>query len=355
MSNKLYIFTSTIILSFIRIFFQFRIALCSDHNAYTGQLYYLKLFQDKPIFTLDSINSLLLFIFPNFEIKEISIFYTFFSTLVYLVAVFLLIRILDKLQIFLLILSPLLFSIVFWHYWTCAYRQGLSTSFIALFLATLLTIKERKLLFNSIILSIAALGALISHWTALFYLPFLLLTNPTIIGNLNKIFKQIIKLKLNKRIIFLFFTLIFLTIIIFYFVSENSLDIIFRKSSNYGDLSNILSSGVYGTKYPLSVLLSISPYVITRLILVFSNRKANKDNLFTDLTTFLIAIIFSVYSVGSFMRFLVPLQLIFIINLIINLRFFSKYLYYSSLVTLSISGVFGIYYTYFRLLDLVLY
>ena len=348
MTNKLYIFISTTILAFIRIFFENRIVLCSDHTAYASIFLSLKLFEDRPIFALDSINALLYSIFPNIEIKEISIFFTFFSALVYLIAIFLVIKKLNKVQVLLLIISPLIFTIVFWHYWTCVYRQGLSTSFLALFLTALLTIKERNIFVNLILLSISTFGSLISHWSAIIYLPIILLTNSKIIAFIKKTFIQIISFRINKNVLTILSILTISLVIISSYISTNSLGLILKKSSFYSDLSTVLGNAIYGTKYPISVFISFSPYFIARS-LSYKNRKSGNENFFIDFITFIVSIMFSAFSVGSYMRFLVPLQLFSVINLIVNLRNFSRLVYLSALITLSISSIFGIIYMFFRI------
>ena len=96
---------------------------------------------------------------------------------IYLIAIFIVKNNLRFANVFLLISAPFIFSITFGHFWTCGYRQGLSTFFVILLYAILNTLEKRNRTQNIIILIIVCLLGLVSHWTFIFLGPLFLLVD----------------------------------------------------------------------------------------------------------------------------------------------------------------------------------
>ena len=356
MSNKLYIIISLLILSSIYLIFRDHIFLCSDHNNYFVMIEILKGSFDVEAISRIGIDSLIYIIYlfnKNIAIDSYFLLLTLLPVFVYLVAIFILKNNLKMTNVFLLISAPFIFSITFGHFWTCGYRQGLSTSFLILFYAILNTLEKRNWIQNSIILFITFLLGLLSHWSFLLIIPLFLF------GRFIKILRYLSNL-FKKRKFNLVFLLIILTTGILVISSftlfrgslSDNLQYLLEKSENYG-LENTIGAKGYGTRFGIVLLVAYSPYILIRSLFILKTTKLNlylKDQFIITLFFYIICIFGSVTGVGSFIRILVPLQLISVINIIINMRNYPKLLFLSSLLLMTVLATANVYYLYTRLL-----
>ncbi len=143
MSNKLYIIISLLILSSIYFIFKDNIFLCSDHSNYYFMIEFLKgsFGNDFSLrIGLDSLINVIYLFNKNITIQNYFLILTLMPVFVYLIAIFVVKNNLRMANVFLLMAAPFIFSITFGHFWTCGYRQGLSTSFVILLYAILYTL-----------------------------------------------------------------------------------------------------------------------------------------------------------------------------------------------------------------------
>ena len=148
MSNKLYIIISLLFLSSIYFVFKDNILLCSDHRNYLLMLEFLKGSfggsETNVRIGLDSLIEVVYLFNKNIDIKNYFLLLTLMPIVVYLIAIFIVKNNLRMANVFLLMSAPFIFSITFGHFWTCGYRQGLSTSFVILLYAILYTLEKRN-------------------------------------------------------------------------------------------------------------------------------------------------------------------------------------------------------------------
>ena len=118
-------------------------------------------------------------------------------------------------------LSPFIFSIVGLHYWSCAIRNGLAISFVALFVSFILSLRASKVKINTYqiigLFFIAALAQL-SHWSAFQNIIFCLLLI-SIDLKFGSTIKYLLALKPKKKVVLLYsiFLVALVGFISFYF------------------------------------------------------------------------------------------------------------------------------------------
>ncbi len=145
-------------------------------------------------------------------------------------------------------LIPWFYSIIGLHYWSCGIRNSVSFSllfFLFCFINSKIFIDRKYLRF--IVKTIFAILSLITHWTSIFILPFVL--KKTLLNNILEIFNSIFLFKIPKKNIYknILFILGFLLIVVF---GANKLEI----------YSFFASRQAYGTKFPIVMIVNLIIY-----------------------------------------------------------------------------------------------
>ncbi len=355
MSNRLYIIISLLILGSIYFIFKDNILLCSDHRNYLLMLEFLKGTFDSN-FTLriglDSLIDVIYLFNKNIDLKNYYLLLTLMPIFVYLIAIFIVKNNLRMTNVFLLMSAPFIFSITFAHFWTCGYRQGLSTSFLILLYAILYTLEKRNRTQNTLILIIVCLLGLLTHWTFIFFGPLFLFNRFTKIIN----YTSNIILKRENNLAFLVIITITGILIVSSFsffgnLLNESLIYFLAKYRAYG-LEDGLGFGYsYGKRFGILLLVAYAPYILTRCLLILKTSKLNlylKDQFIITLFFYSICIVGSFTGLGNIIRILIPLQLTSVLNIILNMKYYPRILFLSSLLLMTVLATGNIYYLYIR-------